>query len=206
MAKDTQTAVRIRSYNQNLQDNISATIWQAAMATSAAPTFFEPVVIGPCQYIDGALRNNNPATEVEAEAGHLWCPDQVELKSLVKCFISIGTGRPAKEEISDNFLGLMHNLKSIVTDSEATYKSFQDRWRRHLIEKRLFRFDVAQGLQKVGMDEYAKQGTIVQATDEYMNEGDQQIKLQACTENLMDKECTYNNIFRGTLSSGVTKR
>ena len=201
------TAARIRSYNQNLHDNIPATIWQAALATSAATSYFEPVAIGPCQYIDGALRNNNPVTEVEAEAQLLWCSaDQVELKSLVKCFLSIGTGTPAKEALSDNAFKLTtKNLKYIATDTEATHKSFQDRWRRHLNDKQLFRFDVAQGLQNVGLDDYKKQGTIMEATDEYMDEGDQQIKLQACTENLMEKECTYNRIFSPNLSSGIVE-
>ena len=199
-------AARIRSYNQNLHDNIPATIWQAALATSAATSFFEPVAIGPCQYVDGALRNNNPVTEVEAEAEHLWCSDQVELKSLVKCFLSIGTGTPAKEAISDNaFKLIIKNLKYLATDTEATHKSFQDRWRRHLNDKRLFRFDVAQGLQNVDLADYKKQGIIMKTTDEYMDEGDQQIKLQACTKNLMGKERTYNRIFSPNLSSGIVE-
>ena len=190
IAKDTTDARRIRSYNQNLHDKIPATISQAALATSAATSLFEPVVIGPCQYVDGALRNNDPVTEVEAEAEHLWSSDQVELKSLVKCFLSIGTGTPAKEEISDNIFKLMKNLMSIVTDTKATQKKFQDRWRR-LLNERYFRFDVAQGLQNVGLDDYKKLDTIAKATNAYMDEEDQQIKLQACTKNLTDKECTY---------------
>ena len=189
VAKDTGGAVRIRSYNQSLQDDIPATNSQAALATSAATSFFEPVSIGSCQYVDGALRNNNPVLEVEAEAQQVWCPDQTELKSLVKCFISIGTGTPPKRAISDNAFGLMNNLKSLATDTEAPHKSFQDRWRRHVNEKRLFRFDVAQGLQSVDLADYKKQGVIIEATDEYMNEGDQQIKLQDSTKNLMQKEC-----------------
>ena len=196
------TAVRIRSYNRNLHDDIPATICQAALATAAATSYFEPVAIGPCQYVDGALRNNNPVTQVEAEAQHLWCSDQVELKSLVKCFLSIGTGTPAKEALSYNPYKLIHNLKSLVTDTEAAHKSFQERWRRQLNEKRFIRFNVAQGLQNVDLANYKKQGTITEATDEYMDEGDQQIKLQACAENLMEKECTYDKIFSPNLSSG----
>ena len=189
VAKDTMDARRIRSYNQDSHGDIPATISQAALATSAATSFFDPVVIGPCQYVDGALRNNNPVTQVEAEAQLLWCSDQVELPPLVKCFLSIGTGTPAKEEFSYNYLKLIMNLKSLATDTEATHKIFQDRWHRHLNEKRFFRFDVAQGLQNVRLNEYKKLGTIVDATNTYMSEGDQQIKLQACAENLMDKEC-----------------
>lgn len=202
VAKDITTAVPIRSYNQNFHGNIRATICEAALATAAATGYFEPVTIDSCQYVDGALGNNNPVTQVEIEAQHLWCSDQVELKSLVKCFLTIGTGTPAKEGLPDNLYKLMRTLGSIATDTEAAHKSFQDRWRRQLIEKRLFRFDVAQGLQNVDLDDYKKQGIITEATDEYMDEGDQQIKLEACAENLMEKECTYDKIFSPNLSSG----
>ena len=188
-------AERIRSYNQNFHGNVPATICQAALATSAATSFFEPVTIGPRQYVDGALRNNNPVLELEAEALALWCPDQVELKDLVKCFLSIGTGTPAKEGISDNaFKLMMNNLKYLATDTEATNKSFQDRWRRNLNDKRFFRFDVAQGLHNVDLADYKKQSIITTATSDYMEKGDQMFRLQACTENLMEKECAYHGV------------
>ena len=193
VAKETSTAVRIRSYDRNAQENVPATIWQAALATSAATSYFEPVAIGPRHYVDGALRNNNPVSEVEAEANNIWCPAHVNLdfKSLVKCFLSIGTGAPAKEAISDNYIGVAKNLKKIVTDTAATHNSFQDRWLRQVSENIVFRFEVAQGLQTVALDDYKKLGAIEAATDEYMDEVDQQTKLQACSVNFMEKECTY---------------
>ena len=205
VSKDTGDAVRIRSYNQNGRGNIPATICEAALATSAATSYFDPVSIGSSQYVDGALRNNNPISEVEAEAQDLWCPDdgnsnEEELPSLVKCFLSIGTGALQKTEIPDNILKLMSRLSSLATDTEATHKSFQDRWRRHLNTKRFFRFDVAQGLEGVGLAAYKKQGTIVDATDDYLDDREQQIKLQACAENLMKKGCTYLGVFLYTRS------
>ena len=72
-------------------------------------------------------------------------------------------------------------------------------------DKRLFRFDVAQGLQNVNLADYKKKGTIMKATDDYLDDGDQQIKLQACTENLMEKECTFNRIFSPNLSYGIVE-
>ena len=192
---DTTTAVRIRSYNRSSTENVPATIVQAALATSAATSFFEPVTIGSRQYVDGALRHNNPVTEVEAEARHLWCSDQVELSSVVKCFVSIGTGTPAKVPISYSVPGFLNNLKSLVVDTEAIHQSFLERSRRLLNEKRLFRFDVAQGLQNVDTADHQKQGLILEATDEYMDEGDQQIKVQDCTQNLMEKERTFSSSF-----------
>ena len=192
VAWESKEAVRIRSYHQDLLDNVPATICEAALATSAATTFFEPVTIGNRQYVDGAVRRNNPVEEVEAEAQNVWCAtDHVELKSLVKCFLSIGTGQPTKKAMSNNVFKLIDDLKSFATDTEQVNKSFQDRWRRHLSERRLFRFNVEQGLQDVDLADYKKQGAIVGVTDEYMNERHQQVDLQACVENLREKDCKF---------------
>jgi hypothetical protein len=46
--------------------------------------------------------------EVEGEASNVWCPETGNLKPLVKCFISIGTGNLGKKQFEDNivkFLG-----------------------------------------------------------------------------------------------------
>ena len=193
VSKDTGDAVRIRSYDQVGRGNIPATICEAALATSAATSFFDPVSIGASQYVDGALRHNNPISEVEAEAEDLWCPnygtsDMVDLKSLVKCFISIGTGAPSKTEIPNNVFKLLSKLRSLATDTEAANKSFQDRWRRALIDKRYFRFDVTQGLQDVGLAAHEKQGKIKDATRVYLDEREQQTKLHDCADNLMRKD------------------
>ena len=195
VSKDTGDSVRIRSYDQVGRSKIPATICEAALATSAATSFFDPVTIGASQYVDGALRHNNPVSEVEAEAQDLWCPDDgtsnvEDLKSLVKCFISIGTGAPAKTEIPNNVIKMLSKLRSLATDTEAANNSFQDRWRRALIDKRFFRFDVAQGLQDVGLAAHEKQGTIKEATSGYLDEREQQTRLHDCVGNLIKKNCT----------------
>ncbi|KAL8797765.1 MAG: hypothetical protein Q9195_000117 [Heterodermia aff. obscurata] len=160
------------------------------MATSAATTYFEPVAIGSCHYVDGALRHNNPVLEVEAEAQDIWSSDQGNLKPLVKCFLSIGTGTPEAAALSNNWVKLAKSLTSIVTDTEEANKTFQNLWRRHMKDNRMFRFDVAKGLEKVRLDGYEQQGTIEAATKDYLDNRVQQFKLQACAENLMEKNCT----------------
>lgn len=65
-------AVIIRSY-ENIEAHGSLTgakIWEAARATSAASTFFEPISIGDHgeRFTDGALIHNNPVFQVYKEA------------------------------------------------------------------------------------------------------------------------------------------
>ena len=106
--RDTKDIVRLRSYSLPDEPNIRATICQAALATSAATTFFDPVSIGDRTFADGGLGANNPVDEVEGEASNVWCSETGDLKPLVKCFISIGTGNPSKTAFEDGmfkFLG-----------------------------------------------------------------------------------------------------
>ncbi|KAI5927585.1 hypothetical protein F4810DRAFT_706335 [Camillea tinctor] len=65
IAHETKEIVRLRSYSLPGKLDIPATISQAALATSAATTFFEPVNIGARKFADGALGTNNPVYEVE---------------------------------------------------------------------------------------------------------------------------------------------
>jgi len=65
-------------------------IWEAARATSAAPTYFPPIHIPlpppGCLYIDGGLKRNNPSEVALEEAQELW---KTSRRFLI---VSIGTG------------------------------------------------------------------------------------------------------------------
>lgn len=106
---DTNRIVRLRNYALPDEPNIAATVCQAALATSAASTFFEPVTIGNRTFADGGLGANNPVDEMEEEATNIWCSKSGDLKAQVKCFLSIGTG----------ILGLRH--------SKITFSNFLEK-------------------------------------------------------------------------------
>ncbi len=67
-------------------------IWEAARATSAAPTFFKRIEIGPSgsgiEYVDAGLGCNNPIKQVIEEAVRVFGED-----SEVACIVSIGAGQ-----------------------------------------------------------------------------------------------------------------
>ena len=67
--RDSGTVV-IRSYEGNEYDDLYdiCKIWEAARATSAASTFFDPIKIGNRTYVDGALKHNNPIEKVDEES------------------------------------------------------------------------------------------------------------------------------------------
>jgi len=64
------------SYNTHENNASKCAIWKAARATSAAPSFFDPVFINVpapgAWYVDGGLRYNNPAQVALDEARQCW--------------------------------------------------------------------------------------------------------------------------------------
>ena len=74
-------------------------IWQAARATSAAPSFFKEMYIDNplpgVNYVDGGLGQNNPSQVGLDEAARIW------RTSKYFCLVSIGTGRQRASRIID---------------------------------------------------------------------------------------------------------
>jgi hypothetical protein len=144
------------------------------------------------KFADGGLGANNPVDEVEGEAANIWCAETGELKPLVKCFVSIGTGNPGRKAIEDSVLNFLSNtLVNLVTETESTEKRFIARWRQHYDEKRYFRFNVDQGLQGVGLAEYLEQGAIETATEVYLDYQGQEFRVRDCIQNLKFKQSVY---------------
>lgn len=188
----------MRSYTLPDEPNIPATICEAALATSAAASFFDPVLIGNRKFADGALGANNPINQVEGEAVSIWSSGNSNLKSLVKCIVSIGTGVPGKKPIEDGMLSfLSKSLIRVATETSETERMFAARWVGHSEEKRYFRFNVEQGLQDIFFTEYKEQSRIDAATAEYLQHQAQKLRMRDCVENLEQKQSMY----LGTLES-----
>ncbi|KAJ5781337.1 hypothetical protein N7457_006497 [Penicillium paradoxum] len=187
-SKHTLQVARLRSYRVSNENTIPATICEAALATSAATRYFDAVSIGNRQFVDGAFGANNPIEEVEEEAADLWCTTSRDLKPLVKCFISIGTGHPAQLPMDDNvFKFLSKTLVRMATKPESTERRFMARWSNEVNQKRCFRFNVEQGLQQIHMTDFDKQHVIESATHDYLHHSNQKIDLRDCILNLLEK-------------------
>lgn len=192
-AVETTGTVLIRSYqSKDVLNNLPATVCEAARATSAASSFFEPVKIGPRgrKFVDGALGANNPVEQIWNEAQTEWCGASQQLNDILKCFLSIGTGNPGVKPIEEGVMKFFSNtVVGIATQTEATAKLFITRHRILYENKRFFRFNVEQGLQGVRLEEYKEQALIDAATCEYMDLQEIKAATQQCAENLRLKEC-----------------
>ncbi|KAI5813017.1 acyl transferase/acyl hydrolase/lysophospholipase [Pyronema omphalodes] len=149
-------------------------IWQAARATTAAPTFFKSISIGApgseVRYVDAGLGCNNPTRVLLDEAGHLFRSREID------CIVSIGTGHQGCISLSEPTtvlqkiwpLMIIEVLKRLATDAtrvaEEVGQSFADRPNRY------FRFNVHQGMQAITLEEWQKLSEVRAHTEQYLRE------------------------------------
>ncbi|KAI1358173.1 hypothetical protein F5Y08DRAFT_351165 [Xylaria arbuscula] len=141
-----------------------STIWEAARATSAAATFFDPMRIGRQSYVDGATGLNNPVEIVVREARRIW-PDAL---SRIQTIVSVGTGVPELKAFGNDLKELVLTLKMIATETEQTHRRFLELHEDLGLKGRYFRFNVDQGLRDVRLDDYTKVEIIEAATRRYL--------------------------------------
>jgi hypothetical protein len=118
----TAPATIFRSYHGEGVLKSKCGIWEAARATSAAPSFFKPMTIKSSTYVDGGLGYNNPAKLALIEAGRIWVGRDV-------CLVSIGTGHPSAVSIVEesqlrNDLDFQHSFLKIVQSSSSMLASY----------------------------------------------------------------------------------
>ncbi|EMT68942.1 Calcium-independent phospholipase A2-gamma [Fusarium odoratissimum] len=162
----------LRSYisSHPTQENYKCSIWEAASATAAAPTFFDPVKLaGGELFCDGGMRRNNPideaVNELNRELERGWSGRSLG------CLVSIGTGVVEAAKISTSVTTLIKAVVKILTDSEDTAEEFvKSPFGRQLESSgRYFRFNVPQGLQTLKLDEWKETEKLNAATTEYLS-------------------------------------
>jgi predicted acylesterase/phospholipase RssA len=171
-AKNIGFPTLFRSYRVPGGDT-NCQIWQAARATSAAPTFFKRIKIGrknaEIEYIDGAMGCNNPVQQLLDEAHRIYESHPVD------CILSVGTGRAQTVGLPepDTFQRLLPTdtitvLKRLATDTERTAREFEKRFR--YIPGVYFRLNVEQGMQSITLEEWKKLGEVTTHTAQYLQE------------------------------------
>lgn len=166
--------VLFRSYDTPNEPAIDCEIWEAARATSATLGIFKPMEIaihGMKQpYIGGCSGNNNPTSLLFEEAKNFFPSRPIVL-------ISIGAGHPATIEIpqSPKPKAIATVMKGIATDCEKTHEDnvrrFQD------TPNTYFRFNVQQGMQGLGHEDWSKLPNIRAHATNYVRTEDVNIKL-----------------------------
>lgn len=164
-----------RTYAVPKDKTYDCKIWEAARATSAAPTYFPRIEIGPLNrkqaFVNACIGCNNPTNEVIQECELIYGSD-----AKVACIVSIGTGRP--EVIRWEKPGLFQKafpiklckaLAKLATDTEGMAEQLQ---RRFSSDSRTvyWRLNVSRGLQTISLEEWERLGEVEGYTQNYMKE------------------------------------
>lgn len=162
-------------------------MWEAARATSAATTFFEPLVLNSGEsFVDGAIGANNPIFELWNEAKDVWTSRTpgAPLSDSIRCVISIGTGVPSLSSFSSDIVDIARMLKSIATETEATAERFARDKSDLGISGHYYRFNVDRGLENIGLENSKEKGAILAATGRYIEIESVYRQLIACADML----------------------
>lgn len=187
------TTTRFRSYDTPGTDLFTegVTIIDAARATSAATSFFEPVKINGLNYTDGGTGANNPSEEAWSEMKSLWLPEQDNIDVTVSCFVSIGCGHPGIKRLDDSLYGfLTKTLVEIATETQRTADRFRRNHSGLFQQKKCFRFNVTHGLENMGLEEFGRLDEIRNAVDEYLQKENVPEEMKVATAKLAQKSCT----------------
>lgn len=183
----TNTTARLRSYKlHGVFGSVPSTIVQAALATSAATGYFDAVNINGERFADGALLANNPAAEAFEELKSIHRLNNNEIEDRICCFVSIGTGHPGLNPISDKFWEMIHKqVISILTETQRTANRFQETHKSLFKTGRAFRFNVMHGMEKVTLDDWNCAKDIKAKTRAYLMEMSNSNDFDQCAKQLV---------------------
>ena len=189
---DENTPTIFRSYKcHGEEEAIECQLWEAARATTAAPSFFAPTRIKVNStaeyYVDGAIKWNNPSLQVVSEAEALFGPHR-----RLGCMVSLGTGiRPPsmKRDGKKGRLGTAYSVSEIgrvamnyLTDPEPPDRQLKASLKDHI--NSYFRFSVPaeEGKERVRIFEYQKMGALRLATERYIQQQDVSLMIDQVVE------------------------
>ncbi|KAI5114757.1 hypothetical protein M0805_002263, partial [Coniferiporia weirii] len=163
-----------------------ASIVTAALATSAAPTYFHPTPHGGHTYIDGGVGYNNPAELALKQLAALYGP-----AAHAHTLVSLGTGRcnsnPYRPRVCSTrsgpagMLDMLRAFAHISTDAEGVHARLEERF---ALTGAYFRFNPV-GLEDVVLDDWTAVDRAVEASLAYLELPETQNRLSELAVRLL---------------------
>ncbi|KAJ7830374.1 FabD lysophospholipase-like protein [Mycena leptocephala] len=189
-AANMSLPVLFRTYNTTNNPAINCTIWQAGRATSAAPTFFKQIRIGPPgieeAFVDGGMGQNNPIATLLLEAQVVFPDHQIA------CIISLGTGQPHTIKIPTPSLlkrlfplDVIEAIKGIATDCEKQHQLSAHHF--DPVPHVYFRFNVERGMQDIQLNQWERLGDVAANTRQYLLSHPTRNQLVDAVKSLVEK-------------------
>lgn len=180
-------AVNFTNYQKigesKVYDNI--TVLDAALATTAATSFFDNKVIItngiPRSFGDAALGKNNPVHALWAEAKNEFGEGQ-NVEARVRCLVSLGTGVPPNTVFGSDIKAV---AKSIIQIAEATENTNDDfRNSTGLADRGVYYRFSPPDIYNIKMDNAELRGNIEALTETYLRTEDAGEKMKKFRKNI----------------------
>ncbi|KAK1532742.1 uncharacterized protein CCOS01_04725 [Colletotrichum costaricense] len=206
---DAYEAYLFRTYKGSSNCAHNVEIWEAARATSAAPTFFHPISIEVeserDQYVDGAVTYNNPARLVLSEAESYFGP-----RRTLGFLLSLGTGLKVSDKkinvvpqgqlvdrpvvarqgsgalFSRGTIKILKHAKASLTDSEPEHQALEQRFQK--TNYAYWRLNLDRGAADIKLNEYKKMGLLRAATEKYLQDIEVSTNIDKIVSMLHKKE------------------
>lgn len=159
LRKGANPTERLLDRNPGLAHDVP--IYQVALATSAAPTYFKPAKIGDLEYLDGGFGANNPCVEIYDEVRKM----NNNSESCIHIIVSIGTGKNNElarfggEGVS-RYWNYLNFAKKWASESETTHLSMMRKKEHSATKFNYFRLNVEEGLGPMKLDEWKARGAM----------------------------------------------
>jgi len=145
---------------RNLEDSRNHEIWEVCRATTAAPTYFKPMMIDGNYYSDGGTEANNPTVEAMREI-RLLHPGSLKLiasfgtgkANTASIFIQNESKHPHVVKVIDRSMRLGKRAKAALVESEKTHGAV-DEFFKHYNGAEYRRFNVEKRLGKMKLNEW----------------------------------------------------
>ncbi|RMY45115.1 hypothetical protein D0865_10115 [Hortaea werneckii] len=180
LSEQARTITHFTNYKKdhemsNFYDKVK--IWEAARATSAATSFFDPITIDGSAYVDGGLGMNNPVDRLWREAREVFVTGEQNLEDLIRCVLSVGTGKPALKAFGRSVSEVGSSLVAIATETEEKHRTFYNSHEDLARQRLYFRFNPPY-LDAIAINEAEKRGDIRVRTEEYGNDPEVALRVR----------------------------
>ena len=187
VAVDTENVLRptvFSSYSQS--DNrhtADISIVSAALATSAAPVYFQPEEYNGHSYIDGGIGFNNPSEIAMKELTGLYGPG-----AFAHTFISLGTGNKTSKAFErrrnglSGLVPLLRTFVSIATASEDVHERMEERLGGR---RGYYRFDPP-GLEDIALDDWRSMDTVISLSRKYLSARETKSRMKELAARLVN--------------------
>ena len=165
-----------RPFEQQSQWMDQVTLCEAALASTAALSFFDPMLIShggiSHWFLDGAFVANNPINILWNEAQRQFDGASTHLSDRIRIMLSIGTGKMGPAAISSKVTQILKVLVRLALQTGNTAKTFHETNMVLALNYAYMRFDPPY-MEDVGLDDADKKDLISELTSAYGHEPDQ---------------------------------